>query len=207
MNFVEKKSNFRKARFKMIITKFVDFEAGSPQFRIKEHKGEGAKTYSYYSQTDIVNDLITIPFIEEDHKQVTTTGNVVLVEEGDLIFSLISGKCAIAQTYSSGYLLTQNYVKLRIKGGIDKKYLMYLINEDKKIARQFQASMQGSITMKYTVKQLRELDLKNLPSIEIQEKIGDIYTKQLRKQALKERLAKNETLLILEKLKEVNEHE
>lgn len=63
------------------------------------------------------------------------------------------------------------------------------------------------MVLKYTVKQLRELLLPKLPSIEKQRLIGKIYLKQMRIQALRERVAKNETIKRLSQLEEVHRHE
>ena len=53
--------------------------------------------------------------------------------------------------------------------------------------------------MKYTVKQLKGLDISSLPSLEKQKVIGDIYLKQLK---LKNRVAEAEKKILLYKLEE-----
>ena len=76
------------------------------------------------------------------------------------------------------------------------------MNEDREVAHQFWLGLQGSMVMKYTVKQLRELKIKRLPNLDKQQAIGDIYFKQMRIQALRKRIAENETLLTLAVLAE-----
>ena len=58
------------------------------------------------------------------------------------------------------------------------------------------------MVLKYTIKQLRELELPKLPSIEKQKIIGEVYFNQLRLQALRNRAASTETTIVLEKIKE-----
>lgn len=58
--------------------------------------------------------------------------------EGDIIFSLISGKATIVGARHQGYLFTQNYVKIITDEKIDSKYLVYILNEDKFIAKPFE---------------------------------------------------------------------
>lgn len=67
--------------------------------------------------------------------------------------------------------------------------------------------VQGSIVFRYTVKQIKEITLPDIPSHEIQQAIGDVYCKQLHLQALKKRVADLETTALLEKLRRINEHE
>jgi hypothetical protein len=62
--------------------------------------------------------------------------------------------------------------------------------------------LQGSQVLKYTLKQLKELEIPKLPSIEKQRIVGDVYFKQLRLQALRKRAANLETTILLSKLEE-----
>lgn len=179
----------------------VEFASGSPQFRIKEVFDDKAPLYTYYGQQDIENDLVGMDSNDSDSKQVRTFDKVNTLCEGDIIFSLISGKSTIVGANHQGYLYTQNYVKLVTNEKIDSKYLVYLLNEDKFIKKQFQMGLQGSQVLKYTLKQMKELELPNLSPIEKQQIIGEIYFNQLRLEALRNRVANLETMIVLEKLR------
>ena len=183
----------------------VEFISGSPQFRIKEVFDNRAPLYTYYGQQDIEDDLVGIDSNHSDNKQVRTFDKVNTLREGDLLFSLISGKSTIVGANHQGYLYTQNYVKLVTNEKVDSKYLVYLLNEDKFIKKQFQMGLQGSQVLKYTLKQVKELELPHLPTIEKQRIIGEIYFNQLRLEALKNRAANLETTIVLEKLREVRD--
>ena len=99
-------------------------------------------------------------------------------------------------------MYTQNYIKLFTDGSIDPAFLVYLLNEDQDVGRQLHVGLQGSSVMKYTVKQLKGLEISSLPSLEKQKVIGDIYLKQLKLEALKNRVAEAEKKILLYKLEE-----
>lgn len=186
----------------MRLENLVEFQVGSPQFRIKESVADAATTYKFYSQNDLEEDLTGVELATEEAKQIATTDEVTTVTPGDLVFSLISGRATIVRKEHDGYLYTQNYVVIEPGTEVDSKYLVYLLNEDREVAHQFWLGLQGSMVMKYTVKQLRELKIKQLPNLDKQQAIGDIYFKQMRIQALRKRIAENETLLTLAVLAE-----
>lgn len=186
------------------LSEMVEFVSGSPQFRITEVFDVNAPLYTYYSQTDIGDDLVDIVSSNVDNKQVRTQDKVNTLYTGDVVFSLISGISTIVRKEHEGYLYTQNYVKLIPNENVDSQYLVYLLNEDKSIKKQFLMGLQGSQVLKYTLKQVKELELPELPSIEKQQIIGEVYFNQLRLQALRNRAANSETTILLAKLEEAS---
>ena len=181
----------------------VEFVSGSPQFRITEVFDADAPLYTYYGQLDLADDLVDMNR-NIDNKQVRTHDKVNTLYTGDVIFSLISGDSTIVRKERKGYLYTQNYVKLIPNKNIDPMYLVYLLNEDQSIKKQFLIGMQGSQVLKYTLTQVKELKLPKCPSIEKQQMIGKLYFNQLRLQALRNHVAKSETRILLAKLKEAS---
>lgn len=177
--------------------------SGSPQFRIKEVFDDNAPLYTYYGQQDMEADLVGMESERNDSKQVRTFDKVSTLCQGDVVFSLISGTSTMVGVHHQGYLYTQNYVKLIADEGLDSKYLVYLLNEDEYIKKQFQVGLQGSQVLKYTLKQVKKLELPDLPTIEKQRTIGELYFNQLRLKALKMRVTNLETTIVLEKLKGV----
>src|SRR5690606_37539438 len=131
------------------------------------------------------DDLVGLASDGSDNKQVRTYDQVSTLCQGDVVFSLISGKCAIVGVNHQGYLYTQNYVRLVANEGINSKYLVYLLNEDQFIKKQLQVGLQGSQVLKYTLKQVKELELPKMPRLEKQRTIGELYFNQLRLVALK----------------------
>lgn len=182
----------------------AEFVSGTPQFRITEVSDVNAPLYTFYAQPDIDDDLVDIVSTNIYNKQVRTQDKVNTLNTGDVIFSLISGISTIVRKEHEGYLYTQNYVKLIPNENVDSKYLVYLLNEDKLIKKQFLMGLQGSQVLKYTLKQVKELELPELPSIEKQQIIGEVYFNQLRLQALRNRAANFETTILLAKLEEAS---
>ncbi|WP_339181929.1 restriction endonuclease subunit M [Paenibacillus sp. FSL R5-0701] len=182
----------------------VKFITGSPQFRIAEAIDYKAPLYTYYRQSEIENDLVGMDSNPGDRKQVRTFDQLNTLCQGDLVFSLVSGKSTIVSARHEGYLYTQNYVKLVTGENVDSKYLAYLLNEDKFVRKQLLLGLQGSQVLKYTLKQLKELELFNIPKLEKQQMIGELYFNQLRLEALRNRNSKLETILVLEGLEEAN---
>ncbi|WP_297183930.1 hypothetical protein [uncultured Enorma sp.] len=189
----------------MNICDAVELISGTPQFRIVEDADSNAPVYRFYSQTDLESDLSGLPSAEEvPRKQVRTSDAVNTTSVGDVVFSLLSGTAAIVQAEHAGYLLTQNYVTIVPSECIDARYLVYLLNETKYIKRQLHRGQQGSVTMKYTLKQLGGLELPQLPHVERQGLIGGVYFDQLKLAALRVRASELETNLVLAAIREAD---
>ena len=195
----------------ILLSNVVDFISGTPQFRIVEDAHESAPIYVVYSQADLEDDLNGLinksgPIaLSESKKRIKTSDVVVTALSGDTVFSLLSGTAAIILPKHDGYLLTQNYVKLVTSDAIDSRYLVYLLNEDPAIRRQLQLGQQGSITMKFTVKQLKALELPALPPMARQGIIGELYLNQLKLGALRKQVSERETTLVLAAIREANQ--
>lgn len=181
----------------------IQLSSGSPQFRIAESTLATAPQYYFYGQQEMENDLVEIEMNKEAPKTIRTFDEVNTLKEGDVLFSLISGKTTIVKGVHQGYLYTQNYVKLELGDKIDSRYIVYLLNESEYIKKQWLMGLQGSAVLKHTVSQLRELELPKLHTIKKQRIIGSVYFDQLRLQALKTRAAETEKMLTIKKLKGV----
>ncbi|MGL6015073.1 MAG: hypothetical protein ACRCZU_03110, partial [Selenomonadaceae bacterium] len=120
------------------------------------------------------------------------------------IFSLITGKAAMVRQAHAGYLYTQNYIKLLPGAAVDAMFLVYLLNESQSVRKQLCVGLQGSQVLKYTLQQLKELHIENLPPFARQQAVGRIYFKQMHLKALRNRAADLEKLICLAKLAEVS---
>jgi restriction endonuclease S subunit len=187
----------------MKLTDIAELNAGTPQSRIKETLETAAPTYFIFGQAEMRDDLTTIETSASNSRQVRTFDNVATVQTGDLVFGLISGKAAIVSQSHNGYLYTQNYIKLSPVSGIDPKYLAYILNEDTTIKHQLQNGQQGSITPKFTIKQLSNLTF-SPPPLTVQKVIGKLYFNQLALEALKKRVAIMETILVINKIRHIS---
>ena len=147
-----------------------------------------------YGQNELYEDLYGVPGSMSDRKQIKVDGMGpgAIAREGDLLFSTISGEATIVSAEHDGYVFTQNYARMEpMSRSVDRKYMAYLINENQSIKRQFKQNLQGSQVIRYSLKLLKEIALPELPSIEIQRVIGDIYFKQLLLRSLRQRVAEN----------------
>jgi restriction endonuclease S subunit len=184
------------------LSEIAEIISGTPQFRITKSSVAQVPEYIFYSQTDLSDNLVGLLTEDIDNKRVRTKDNVNTLCTGDVVFSLISGTAAIVREEHNGYLYTQNYVKLIPNETINPKFFVYLLNKNKVIKKQLLIGLQGSQVMKYTLKQLKELEIPLLPHLERQKVIGKIYFDQLRLQALKNRAVTMETKILFYKLEE-----
>lgn len=189
------------------ISEYVSFESGTPQFRINESTDDNTSVYSIYSQNDLLDDLTGIKSTEEEPKKIRTKDEVSVLFSQDIIFSLISGTASIVRNNHNGYLYTQNYIKIKPGKKMDSQYMVYLLNQNKTIRRQFQLGLQGTTILKYTLAQLKKIELPSLPLLYEQKIIGEVYFKQLRLQALRRRVADYKTIVLLNKLEGVLDDE
>ena len=185
----------------MILSKLVTLKSGSPQFRITESKLASAPTYIVYAQNHLLADLRGVASDEDIPKIIRTEDEVTTTNEGDIIFNLMTGVTSIVSAQHVGYLYTQNFVRLELHENIEPWYLVYLLNESPKIKRQLLQGVQGSSVLKYTLAQLRDLQIPKLPNLGKQELIGKTYAMTLRRKNLMERVAQAEEQLILQLLK------
>ena len=186
------------------LNELVSFSSGSPQFRITESLDRDAPRYRYYSQTDLTADLSGICSADALNKEVRTKDKVHTLAAGDVVFSLIAGQAAIVQPEHDGFLYTQNYIRLQPMAAMDAGFLVYLLNEDKAIQKQFFIGLQGSQVLKYTLQQVKEIRVAKLPSLDRQRQIGKLYLQQLHLTALKHRVAEGEKIIFMAKLAEVS---
>lgn len=187
------------------ISDVVQFEAGTPQFRIRASNDHRAPEYRFYGQNELEADLKQLPNEQNRPKVIRTFDDVLTVAERDLIFSLISGVATLASHNHADYLLTKNYVKLIPNETVSPSYLLYLLNEDKSVKQQLSRELQGSATIKYTLKQLKNLYVPDFPDYKSQKLIGSLYRNQLHLEALEKRLTSLKTKRRILQLKEVNE--
>ena len=199
-NFLKCKNKYEMKKYTkergdiMYIQNIFHSNTGISQYRIEESNRSDAKVYILYGQNELYEDLYGVPGAMSDRKQIKVDGMGpgAIAKEGDLLFSTISGEATIVSEEHDGYVFTQNYARMEpMSRLVDRKYMAYLINENQSIKRQFKQNLQGSQVIRYSLKLLKEIALPELPSIEIQRVIGDIYFKQLLLRSLRQRVAEN----------------
>lgn len=189
------------------LAEIAEIKSGVPESRLKSSLNENSSYRYLYLQSDLNDDLVGLNVIDKDSDIIKVDKKAVLLDAGDLVFSLISGKAAIVHPFHTGYVITQNFVKIIPMEAIDAKYIAYEINEDNEIRHQLLVGKQSSSILRFSINQLSTLVLPPFPSLEKQQLIGDIYFKQLKLSALKKRHADLETKLVLREMKEYMDHE
>jgi len=182
------------------LSKDFHLKTGVLQSRLNDDPKKGSsKTYFYYGQQEMDQDLVQSYYREIPSKEITTTNKVDLVHSGDVLFSLVSGRAGIVKPKHDNYLFTQNFVKVEPKFAIDSKYLVYLFNEHPAIRKQIEVAKKG--TKVITRKQLQEITLPKLSDYEEQKLIGEIYFNQKRLDSLRHHVVELQDKYMMEILK------
>ncbi|MFC0322636.1 restriction endonuclease subunit S [Gallibacterium melopsittaci] len=179
----------------MKLTDCINIHNGTPLFRITEDNN--APSFYLYSQNDLQADLAMTSTCETENKIIRTTNKVSCLKPNDIVFSLISGTAAKVHPARSGYLYSHNYVVLEPNEMIDANFLVYFLNCSQEIKKKFALSIQGSQVMKYTISQLRQLEINALPDLPTQRAVGKIYMAQNRLITLKKRLIEQDNQHLL----------
>lgn len=168
----------------MILEEIVEFQSGSPQFRINEVNDLKAPSYYFYDQNCLLEDALSkVRRQTKQLRSVRTYDEVVLTQPGDLVYSLISGDSAIVSKDNQGLLLTQNFIRLKPVEKVDLKYLLFVLNESEEVEKQLYVYSQGSSIIKYTLSLIKHMDIPLVkPSEQI--KIGNIYYSSRQKDML-----------------------
>lgn len=197
-----KKGCYSKSTNK-IMEKLFSIRIGSPQFRIRETSDPNAKHYYYYTQEMLLNDLDGSVISENRNtmRQIGTVDNVITVKSGDIVMNLMTGTASCVSGIHDGFLLTKNFCILDPIETVDPLYLVYLINEDQTVKRSLQKSMNEGVVRFITTKQLDELEYPQLPPLETQRIIGNLYFNQKKLSALQIQNAQLIERLIIEQLR------
>lgn len=106
------------------------------------------------------------------------------VKQGDVVINNMNQRAAIVSLENQGMLLTGNFFKVEfLNHQVDKRYFVYLYNENREVSKEKNKQLQGStVVQKLTKSGLNSL-LLPIVSLEEQQEIGQIYLKlqQLKK--------------------------
>ncbi len=178
-------------------------ESGTMQVRIREDSSSDARKYIYYSTEDLERDLCRLPSGSGTVKSVTTSSYVRTVSAGEIVISLISRIAAIVQPEREGHLLTQNFAVIKPDDRIDPVYLVYLLNEDPYVRRQFLSERASQVVKRINVSLLEEIKLPPLPQLEKQRLIGELYLNVKKLAFLQKEKARLQETAYLEEIRRV----
>lgn len=132
----------------------------------------------------------------------------LLSKKNVVVIGLTVHRAYVIENHHVGKIIPSNFAYIYLdESKIDPNYFTWYFNEHPNIKRQLQIAMQGSMgIMALSVQMLRELEI-DLPSIEIQRKLGKIYALRRRKEkALYEKYILERDLykqIMINKLKEL----
>ena len=149
--------------------------------------------------------------LKSEGKTITVSKNNfdknLLSRENAIVVGLTVHRACVIEKHHVGKIIPSNFAYMYLdESKIDSNYFTWYFNEHPNIKRQLQIAMQGAMGIKaLSVQMLRELEIE-LPSIEIQRKLGKIYELRRRKEkALYEKNALEKDLykqIMINKLKE-----
>lgn len=135
-----------------------------------------------------------------DHKLAETVADGL--QPGDVVYSQSSQTASPVSDRHIGYVLSQNYLVLRPdKDLLDPNYLVFMINEEPWFRKELCSRFQGTALYRVSARDLESLEFPELPDLEIQKVIGQIYLDQKKLTALRKRVADNKEKLVLASLK------
>ena len=79
----------------MYIKDIFHSNTGVSQYRLEESLSKDAVLYTLYGQNELYEDLSGVPGNMSDKKQIRTEYKGTTLQQGDLIFSTISGMAAL----------------------------------------------------------------------------------------------------------------
>lgn len=114
----------------------------------------------------------------------------LLTRENDIVIGLSSQNSMVITKERANKLLLSNFCLVRIKNHelLDPYYFVWLINECKSLNKQLTGFMQGSAYVKmFSLDTIRNLEI-DLPAIDVQRKIGKIYSLGIEKDRISKRI-------------------
>lgn len=183
----------------MLLEEIMIFESGILLTRI-ENESEG-QVYSVYENEQFYMDD-SIFFNELKTKQIRTNKVLQSIEADDVIVNLYKGEATKVRTEFDGYIINANFVKAMPKNNdqINLDFFLYWFNESEESKKQLLQSVQGSVMKKISIAKLRKMEI-SLPSMEIQEIIGNLYDSQKAVSNLYKKKIRFTELLTKEKIK------
>lgn len=125
---------------------------------------------------DLKSEEKTVPVSQE------TFDKSLLSKENVVVVGLTVHKAYVIEKHHVGKIIPSNFAYIYFdESKIDLNYFTWYFNEHPNVKKQLQVATQGSIIMALSVQMLRELEI-DLPSIDMQIKLGKIYELRRRKE-------------------------
>lgn len=161
------------------LNEIADLKTGILSTRIKSKtnlKNDEIKKYLF--NEEYLDDSVIKP---KSKLSLYKINDIVTTKEGDLIFSLLSGKATVINSNNSDLIVNQNYVIINpTTDNVDKEYLCYMINENESVRCQIERYNQNYSVKKFSLSLIKKIDIK-LIELKKQRKIGSLYMKSTKR--------------------------
>ena len=150
--------------------------------RVEDFVNERAPTVRVVSLNDLSHAIGQETKPPKEHfLSIRQDKELPFVQKGDLVFGLTAHQSMVVEAALDGALLSSNFVKLELdENYVDRYFMMWFINQSQDFRRLLEKLKQGSITKSLSIEGLRDLKTE-LPSIEKQELIGNLYRLELKR--------------------------
>ncbi|MGM0168770.1 hypothetical protein IGI39_004525 [Enterococcus sp. AZ135] len=160
----------------MRLNELLEIESGTLATRIDEQE-DGKKYFLYENEqfySQYASDMM------KNRKSIATFTNVKQIFSGDIVINLFKGECTIVREEFHGNVIYANFAKVTfLDKKIDRNYFVYWFNESEASKKQLLQDIQGTVMKKITIGKLKNMEIE-LPAIDVQKTIGDLYIAQLR---------------------------
>lgn len=157
----------------------------------------------FYENKDLESDLKQAEKVSSKKASVNDVKGII--EQGDVVYNLMSERSAVVSADNSGKLAAQNFIIIKVDPNkCDPWYLCYLLNESSEVDKQIHKKMEGTVIRRVSAATIKNLNLEVSP-IKRQQQIGETYRLLQYSLALKERKMELFKKGILETLKQENE--
>lgn len=150
----------------MRLEEIAEVTQGIPLNRIRVYKGRETEKKMVYSFERHENEIV-IP--------KRTDQEIPLIEEDTILFNLVSYRAKKAIKDDLGKVLPSNYISIKVKTDkvVCPNYLAWYMDQAESFRRELHKLKQGTTVRSLPVHEIRKMKL-NLPSLEVQEKIGSL---------------------------------
>ena len=130
--------------------------------------------------------------------------DLTLSTKGDLIVDLTSLRTIVVNKEVENFIVYQKYAIIKCRGIVNPYFLSWYINE--KLYKKKKSFLQRSSVANIPISEIRTLKI-DLPTKEVQYKIGNLYKLLLEKKKIEKRKIELENILILSSLNSMFEKE
>ena len=190
------------------LVEFIELIQGLKDYRMVEDFGltsqfkEGSL---FYGNEAFNTDFNFYGGKQQQDKHKCVPAEIKVLKAGDLVINNALQSASIVSVENSGKVMSANFTRVEMKSPkLDKYYFLYLFNTNQFVSKQKSKNTQGTAIGRISLNAISNLVIP-LPSLEIQQQIGEIYKLSLKLQALNKRKAELTDLLTAAILNDLGE--